>query len=179
MARGRVSPDWWILGHVLTPVAGSRDRVRGSEPSLNHIHRLYLRKNTVARRNGKRKGVGQRKNTHYRVFPKARNSRDFWSLLLYPWLSQPCACAVETLPQVIAGPLVSSPEISSENRLRESHRVFQPMILFCPLASMRWEEWDSDDYTPRKTNWKSLSDNKITFLSSWLYLYHLNWYTGM
>lgn len=90
-------------------------------------------------------------------------SEDYCSI---PSLSQPCTWAVETLPQIIvrAGPLVFSTEISSENQLQGFHRVFQPMILFCLLASMRWEEWDNDDYAPRKTEMKNLNDNKNNFL---------------
>lgn len=134
MVRGMVSPDWRILGHVLTPVAGSRDRVQGSEPSLNPIHRLYLRKEYCCQKKWEKKAgrakekhplQGLSKNQKFQRF-----SEVYYSIL---GLSQPHTCTVETLPQVNAGPLVLfSTEISSENRLQESHRVFQPMILVLP-----------------------------------------------
>lgn len=57
VARGMVSPNWPTLGHVLTLVAGSRERVTElNELDLTTINGFSLRKkNSVARRNGKRK----------------------------------------------------------------------------------------------------------------------------
>ena len=102
----------------------------------------------------------QKPNSHYRSFQKPgipETSEDYRSI---PGLSQPHTWAVETLPQIIVkvGGLVFSTESTSENQLL----VFQD-TLFHLLASMRWEEWDNDDYTPRKLRFKHLNDNKDNF----------------
>lgn len=108
----------------------------------------------------------QKTSICYKVFTKARNSRDFWRLLLCPWLVSALYLGCEdSAPGYCQGQaLVFSTEISSENQFLEFHRVFHPMILFYSLASMRWEEWDNDDYTPRNLRFENLNDNKDNFL---------------
>lgn len=180
-ARSMVSPDWPILGHVLTPVAGNRERVQGSRrPIWTTSSNFTLgKKNTIAGRHGKRKGGGAKEKQPLHGFSK---SEKFQRLLKSTALSLACLSPAPGLwrlcPRLLPGqgPWYSQQRFPLRISFWNSAGFSNPWFFF-----VLWPQWGGKNrimmiILPGKLIEKTCMTIKITSLYSWIYLYHLNWY---